>query len=403
MTPPMARRISSFGTTIFTEMNALAAEHNAVNLSQGMPDFAGPEFAKIAAIKAINADQNQYAPVPGILPLRKAIAANYARTYGVEADPATEVTVTCGASEAIFDIIMAMVNPGDEVIVFEPAYDAYIADIIMAGGTPRYVTLRPPDSSKKDSENASWTFDAAELRASFNGKTRAILVNTPHNPTGKVFTLDELQSIAELCREHDVLVIADQVYDRLVFRGKHISIASLPGMWERTVTVNSAGKSFTVTGWKIGYAIAPAPLTDALRRVHQFVNFAIATPLQAAVAEALEYAARSDHYNELREFYAVRRTMLIDILTRSGMAVAPHEGTYFLMADARSWGFSDDVSLCRHLTIDVGVAAIPPSAFYGDPKQAPVMARFCFAKNLATLQAAADKLAVRVLVSSRTS
>ena len=401
MTLPMAERISSFGTTIFSEMNALAAAHNAVNLSQGMPDFAGPEFAKIAAIKAINADQNQYAPVPGILPLRQAIAATYKRDYGIEADPATEVTVTCGASEAIFDTIMAMVNPGDEVIVFEPAYDAYIADIIMAGGTPRYVTLSPPDSSKSDSENASWTFDIAELRASFNSKTRAILINTPHNPTGKVFNLDELQSIADLCREHDVLVIADEVYDRLVFKGKHISIASLPGMWERTVTVNSAGKSFTVTGWKIGYAIAPAPLTDALRRVHQFVNFAIATPLQAAVAEALEHAAQSDHYNELREFYAVRRTMLIDILNRSGMVVAPHEGTYFVMADARSWGFSDDVSLCRYLTIDVGVAAIPPSAFYSDPKQAPVMARFCFAKNLATLQAAAGKLASRVLVGPR--
>jgi aspartate/methionine/tyrosine aminotransferase len=398
----MAERVSSFGTTIFTEMNVLAAEHNAVNLSQGMPDFAGPEFAKIAAIKAINADQNQYAPVPGILPLRKAAAANYARDYGVEADPATEVTVTCGASEAIFDIIMAMVNPGDEVIVFEPAYDAYIADIIMAGATPRYVTLLPPDNTANGQETASWTFDDAELRASFNSKTRAILVNTPHNPTGKVFTLAELQTIAELSKQHDVIVIADEVYDRLVFKGKHISIASLPGMWERTVTVNSAGKSFTVTGWKIGYAIAPAPLTDAIRRVHQFVNFAIATPLQAAVAEALEYASHSDHYNQLREFYAERRTLLIDILTKAGMDVAPHEGTYFLMADVRPWGFSDDVSFCRHLTIDVGVAAIPPSAFYADPKKAPVMARFCFAKNISTLQAAAEKLAAsKVLVSPK--
>ena len=403
MTLPMAGRISSFGTTIFSEMNALAAAHNAVNLSQGMPDFAGPEFAKIAAINAINADQNQYAPVPGILPLRQAAAANYARTYGVEADPATEVTVTCGASEAIFDIIMAMVNPGEEVIVFEPAYDAYIADIIMAGGIPRFVTLRPPDSSQSNQENASWTFDVAELRASFNSKTRAILVNTPHNPTGKVFNLSELQVIAELCREHDILVIADEVYDRLVFERKHIAIASLPGMWERTVTVNSAGKSFTVTGWKIGYAIAPAPLTEALRRVHQFVNFAIATPLQAAVADALEHAAHSNHYDELREFYAVRRKLLIDTLNNSGMVVAPHEGTYFLMADVRSWGFSDDVSFCRYLTSEVGVAAIPPSAFYDDPKQAPVMARFCFAKNLATLQAAAGKLASRVLVGPKSS
>ncbi len=392
MTLQMAERIRSFGTTIFTEMNTLALEHNAVNLSQGMPDFAGPEFAKIAAINAIRTDQNQYAPVPGIVALRKAIANTYARDYGLEANPLTEVTVTCGASEAIFDVIMAMVNPGDEVIVFEPAYDAYIADIIMAGGTPRFVTLRPPANAAANQREASWTFDVAELRASFNSKTRAILVNTPHNPTGKVFSMEELQDIAALCREHDVLVIADEVYDRLIFKGKHISIATLPGMWERTVTVNSAGKSFTVTGWKIGYAIAPAPLTEALRRVHQFVNFAIATPLQAAVAEALEEAARSNHYDELCEFYAVRRTLLIDILNNAGMIVAPHEGTYFLMADVRPWGFSDDVSFCRHLTMNVGVAAIPPSAFYADPRQAPIMARFCFAKDLTTLRAAADKL-----------
>lgn len=393
----MAERIRGFGTTIFTEMNTLAAEHHAVNLSQGMPDFAGPEFIKHAAIKAIKADQNQYAPVPGILPLRQAVATTYARTYGIEADPRTEVTVTCGASEAIFDAIMALVNSGDEVIVFEPAYDAYIADIVMAGGTPRYVTLRPPDSTESDQHSeAAWTFDVAELRASFNSRTRAILINTPHNPTGKVFSLAELQYIADLCREHDVVTIADEVYDRLVFKGKHISIASLPGMWERTITVNSAGKSFTVTGWKIGYAIAPAPLTDALRRVHQFVNFAIATPLQAAVAEALEDALRTNYYDELLEFYVGRRTLLLDILHDAGMIPTPHEGTYFVMADVRPWGFTDDVSFCRHLTIEVGVAAIPPSAFYADPKQAPVMARFCFAKELATLRAAADRLKVRV-------
>jgi len=206
-------------------------------------------------------------------------------------------------------------------------YDAYTADIIMAGGTPRFVTLRPPDSSEMDrSDKAAWTFDVAELRVSFNSRTRAIIVNTPHNPTAKVFTLDELQCIAELCREHNVLVIVDEVYDRLVFKGQHISIATLPGMWERTVTVNSAGKSFTVTGWKIGYAIALAPLTEALRRVHQYVNYAIATPLQVAVAEALEDASQTDYYDRLREFYAVRRTLLVDILCEAGMIVAPHEG-----------------------------------------------------------------------------
>lgn len=395
MVQPMADRIRSFGTTIFTQMNALASEYNAVNLSQGMPDFAGPEFIKLDAIRAIKADQNQYAPVPGISSLRQAAATTYAHTYGIEADPTTEVTVTCGASEAIFDIIMAVVDPGDEVIVFEPAYDAYMADIIMAGGTPRFVTLRPPDNSENGSRD-SWYFDAAELAASFNSRTRAIIVNTPHNPTGKVFSKNELQVIADLCQKHDVLVIADEVYDRLVFKGQHIPIATLPGMWERTVTVNSAGKSFTVTGWKIGYAIAPAPLTEMLRRVHQYVNYAIATPLQAAVAQALEYALRTEYYDELREFYAVRRKLLIDILQEAGMNVTPHEGTYFVMADVASSGFSDDIAFCRHLTIDVGVAAIPPSVFYEDPKKAPVMARFCFAKELATLHMAADRLAVRV-------
>src|SRR5450631_2152089 len=222
MTPPMAGRIRSFGTTIFTEMNTLALTHNAVNLSQGMPDFAGPEFVKHAAIEAIRADKNQYAPVPGLAVLRQAVANTYTRDYGLKvADPLAEVTVTCGAAEAIFDTIKAMVDPGDEVIIFEPAYDAYIADIIMAGATPRFVTLRPPSTEINSVDR--WTFDVAELRASFNNRTRAILVNTPHNPTGKVFSLDELQCIAELCREYDVLVIADEVYDRLVFEGKHIS------------------------------------------------------------------------------------------------------------------------------------------------------------------------------------
>ena len=393
----MAKRITSFGTTIFTEMNSLALEHNAINLSQGLPDFAGPEFVKHAAIEAIETDQNQYAPVPGLVSLRQAVAATYAHDYGLEADPLAEVTVTCGAAEAIFDTIMATVNPGDEVIVFEPAYDAYVADIIMAGGTPRFVTLRPPDSGEMNrSDRVTWTFDTAELRASFNNRTRAIIVNTPHNPTGKVFSCAELQFIAELCCKYDVLAIADEVYDRLVFKGQHISIATLPDMWERTVTINSAGKSFTVTGWKIGYAIAPAPLTEAIRRVHQYVNFAIATPLQAAIAQALEAAQMSGYYDELREFYAERRTLLVSTLREVGMIVAPHEGTYFLMADVRPWGFYDDVTFCRHLTIKVGVAAIPPSAFYADPTQAPVMARFCFAKELATLQAAADRLALRV-------
>ncbi len=394
MLQTMAGRIKGFGTSIFSEMSALALEHNAINLSQGFPDFASPELVKRAAIDAIRADHNQYAPSPGLASLRRAVAATYARDYGLEADPLREVTITSGATEALFATIMATVDPGDEVIVFEPAYDAYVPDIIMAGGTPRFVRLRPPvdGNDRALAGPVTLTFNVAELRSAFNSRTRAIMVNTPHNPTGKVFSADELQYIAALCREHDVLAITDEVYDRLVFQGQHLPIATLPGMWERTVTINSTGKTFSATGWKIGYAIAAAPLTEAIRRAHQFVTFATSTPFQEAMAVALDDAPRSGYYSALLDFYAERRALLVDILQEADMIVTPPEGTYFVMADVRPWGFADDVSFCRHLMVELGVAAIPPSAFYADPASAPLMARFCFAKELATLHAAADRL-----------
>ncbi len=383
----MASRVRGFGTSIFSEMSALALEHGAINLSQGFPDFAAPEFVKQAAIDAIHADFNQYAPAPGLQEFRRAIAATYARDYGLEADPLTEVTVASGATEAIFSAIMALVDPGDEVIVFEPTYDAYVPDIIMAGGSPRFVTLCPPMSGTD-----RWTFNKDDLRAAFTDRTRAIVINTPHNPTGKVFTGGELGLIAELCCEHDAIAITDEVYDRLVFERHHIPIATLPGMWERTVTINSTGKTFSTTGWKIGYALAAAPLSEAVRRAHQWVTFATATPFQQAMAEALEKAPQIGYYEALREFYAERRSLLIEILRSAGMSAIAPEGTYFAMADVRPWGFADDVSFCRHLTVEVGVAAIPPSAFYVEPNIAPLMARFCFAKQLSTLHAAAERL-----------
>ena len=390
----MAGRVSSFGTSIFTEMSALALKHGAINLSQGFPDFAAPDLVKRAAIAAVEQDFNQYAPATGLPELRSAVAATYHRDYGLEADPLAEVTITSGATEALFGAVMALVEPGDEVIVFEPAYDAYVPDIIMAGGTPHFVTLHPPNPDEHG--DGTWTVDTTELRAAFNGRTRAIIVNTPHNPTGKVFTLEELELIAALCNEYDVIAITDEVYDRLVFHGAHRPIATLPGMWERTITINSTGKTFGATGWKIGYAIAAAPLTDALRRAHQFITFATATPLQKAMAEALDDAPRSGYYEALYDFYRERRDLLVDILREVGLKVGSPQGTYFVMADIRPWGFSDDVSFCRYLMIDLGVAAIPPSVFYAEPTSAPVMARFCFAKQLETLHSAAERLRCRV-------
>lgn len=384
----MAQRVHGFGTSIFSEMSALALEHQAINLSQGFPDFAGPAHVKQAAIDAILADYNQYAPSPGLPALRQAAADTYRSAYGLDASP-NDVTITCGATEALFVTILAIVNPGDEVILFEPAYDSYAPGVLMAGGVPRYVRLEPPQTQ---SDDAAWSFDPQALRAAFGPRTRAIIVNTPHNPTGKVFSRAELELIAELCREHDVIAIADEVYDRMIFLGQHVPLATLPEMWERTITINSTGKTFSMTGWKIGYTIAPQPLTDAIRRVHQFSTFAIATPFQHAMAAALNQALDSNYYAQLLDFYRQRRDLLVHVLRDVGFALVPPAGTYFVMVDLRDWGFETDVAFCRHLTAEIGVAAIPPSAFYVEPTTAPLMARFCFAKEISTLQAAAERL-----------
>lgn len=392
----MADRVRSFGTSIFTEMTALATTHQAINLAQGFPDFAGPAHVKQAAQAAIAADHNQYAPSPGLPTLRQAVAETYRRSYGLPVDPAN-VTITAGATEALFVTMMALLNPGDEVIIFEPAYDSYTPDALLAGGMPRYVRLEPGSTAA----NGEWVFDPAALRAAFNERTRAIVVNTPHNPTGKVFDRSELEQIAQLCIEHDVVAIADEVYDRMVYSGTHIPIATLPGMAERTVTINSTGKTFSMTGWKIGYTIATPMLTDAIRRVHQFTTFAIATPFQHAMAAALTQALDSDYYQQLLALYRTRRDMLVEMLCAADLAVVPPAGTYFVMADIRTWGFSTDVEFCRFLTTEVGVAAIPPSAFYVEPATAPLMARFCFAKELRTLQAAADR--IQAFVTRRVS
>lgn len=390
-----AERVSRFGTTIFAEISALAAQCGAVNLGQGFPDFAGPAWVKDAAAAAIAADMNQYPPYQGLPQLRQAVADTWQAQGWGELDPAREVTVTSGATEALFGAVQALLNPGDEAIIFEPFYDAYVPHVTMAGGVPRFVRLHPPvqGAGRADAE-CSWWFDPDELRAAFTPRTRLLLLNTPHNPTGKVFTRGELELIAGLCIEHDVLVLADEVYDQLVFAGaEHLPIATLPGMGARTLTINSIGKTFSVTGWKIGYAVGSADLNDALRAAHQWITFTTATPLQAAAAAALEGALASGYYRQLRAEYAERHELLRSILEGAGLPTLATEGSYFIMADIAQTGFASDAAFCRWLTSEVGVAAIPPSAFYADPATAPMLARFCFAKRLETLRAAGERLA----------
>jgi aspartate/methionine/tyrosine aminotransferase len=408
MSNRLAHRVAGFGTTIFTEMSALAAQHGAINLGQGFPDFPGPDFVKQAAAAAINADLNQYAPMPGLPHLRQSVAAQWQRDHGRAIDWQTEVTITSGATEALCGAALALLDPGDQAIILEPAYDAYAPDVIMAGAIPIYVKLYPPTtdhrppttderlpvpSSVVGGRSSAWHFDADELRAAFAHRPKLILLNTPHNPTGKVFTRTELALIAALCQEFDVLAIADEVYGRMVYdQAAHISLATLPGMWDRTLTLNSVGKTFSVTGWKIGYAVGPAALNQALRAAHQWVTFATSTPFQEATAVALDQAATNGYYQQLHAEYDARRLLLRQILERAGLPTLPVEGSYFISADISALGFADDRAFCRFLTTELGVAAIPTSAFYADPATAPAFARFCFAKKHETLEAAGERL-----------
>lgn len=419
MRDPLARRVSGFGISIFSEITALALRHGAVNLGQGFPDFAAPAFVKQAAAEAIAADLNQYAAAPGLPRLRQAVAAEWQREHGRAVDWEREVTVTSGATEALCDAALALLDPGDRVVLFEPAYDAYLPDITMAGAEPLVVRLHPPAGDRRpapdsqqtadedrraedadsgapalDRSGAQWWFDPQELRAAFARGPKLIILNTPHNPTGKVFSQAELELIAELCAEHDVLALCDEVYDRMTYDGaRHRSLALLPGMWERTLTLNSVGKTFSVTGWKVGYAVGGERLNHALRQAHQWVTFATATPLQQAAAVAIEQAAEQGYYAELRREYAARRDLLRGVLEQAGLPTLPVEGSYFISADIGALGYSDDQRFCRWLTSEVGVAAIPISVFYLSPAGAPPLARFCFAKRDETMLAAGPRLA----------
>jgi len=386
-TPATAKRLAPFGTTIFTTMTRLALEHKAINLAQGFPDFDGPEFVKAAAVEALAAGHNQYARSFGAPVLNEAIAAAWKGATGLSVDPAAEVTVTSGCTEALAATFLGLINPGDGVILFEPYYDSYRAGVAMAGGVPRFVTLRPP--AEGDGE---FVFDPDELKRAFAVGARAILVNTPHNPTGKVFSREDLTLIAELCIKHDAIAITDEVYEKLVFEAgrPHISLASLPGMAERTVTLSSLGKTFSLTGWKIGWAVAPPRLTAGVRSAHQFLTFATATPLQHAASVAITRGG--DYVASLVKQYRGSRDFLGSALTRLGFRVFTPAGTYFIVADHSAFGFADDVEFCTHLTKTVGVAAIPPSVFYDKPADGRRLARFAFCKKRETLEEAVRRM-----------
>lgn len=378
----VASRTSVFNESVIREMTRLAMLHGAMNLAQGYPDFPAPEFIKEAAIEAINGDINQYAITWGSLRLRQAIAAKTKRFAGLDLDPDREVTVTCGATEAMMCAMLATVEAGDEIIVFEPFYENYVPDAAMSGAKLVFVTLSSEDFS----------FDPAQLRAAFSPRTRAIIVNTPNNPSGKVFTRAELQQIAELCQEFDTLCITDEIYEHILYdHHEHVSIATLPGMYERTITISGLSKTFSVTGWRLGYLLAPPDLTNALRKVHDFLTVGAPAPLQEAAAVAIERA--DSYYPELRDMYGHKRGILLNALREAGFRCHQPQGAYYIMADFSDLGFEgDDTAFAHHLIEKVGVAPVPGSSFYsghGGDK----LVRFTFSKSESTLVEAARRLA----------
>ncbi len=377
----LTSKLQPFGSSIFAEMTKMAVENNAINLSQGFPDFDGPEFIKQAACEAINAGHNQYANTFGVPALRKAIADKYNRFYGLSYNPDTEISILAGATEAIFTTIISIVNSGDEVIIMEPYYDSYPVAVTMAGGVCRYLTLEFPD----------FKIDFEKLESLINNKTRMIIINTPHNPSGKVFSRAELETLAKIAVKHDLLVISDEVYEHLTFDGeKHIPTASIEGMFERTVTISSTGKTFSMTGWKIGTVCAPAPICAAVRTAHQYVIFAVATPFQHAMIKGFE--APDSFYKELIEFYTKKRDMMTKTLTDCGFKIVMPKGSYFIMADFTNFGFTNDVEFCKYLATQIKVAAIPPTSFYFNKRHGEKLVRFAFCKKEETLAAAAGRL-----------
>jgi aspartate/methionine/tyrosine aminotransferase len=374
-------RIANFTESVIREMTRLAGRYGATNLAQGFPDFPAPEVLKRAAIEAIEADINQYSVTWGAKPLRDAIAAKYTRHYQMDFDPEREITVCCGATEGMIAAMLAVIDAGDEVVVFEPFYENYNPDTQLAGATVRYVTLRAPD----------WSFDRDELRRAFNRRTKAIILNSPNNPTGKVFTREELEFIAGLCHEFDVLAITDEIYEHILYDGAvHTPIISLPGMRERSILVNSMSKTYSVTGWRVGWVLAPPDLTDSVRKVHDFITVGAASPLQQAGVLALGMA--DEYYAQLASDYAGKRDHLLASLNNAGLHCSIPRGAYYIMADISNLNFRNDIEFVRHLIEKVGIAAVPGSSFFSHSDDGAKWVRFCFCKKYETLDIARQKL-----------
>jgi aspartate/methionine/tyrosine aminotransferase len=382
----LSDRVEHFTESVIREMTRQAMLHGAINLAQGFPDFPAPAEIKRAAQDAVAADINQYAITWGARNLRQAICRHIQEHQGVKADPEREVTVCCGSTEAMISTLMAVCNPGDEVVIFEPFYENYGPDSVLSGAKPRFVKLRPPESPEDE-----WSFDEKELRAAFHNHTKAIILNTPNNPTGKVFRREELELIRDLCVEFNVLAITDEIYEHIIYDGaRHISIATLEGMRERTVTINGLSKTYSVTGWRVGWTVAPPHITDAIRKVHDFLTVGAPAPLQEAGAIALDSPA--SYYQRLAENYRTRRDHLMPALKEAGFRCFRPRGAYYVMTDISGFGYPDDVAFTQHLVKDVGVAAVPGSSFYNDPRDGAKQVRFAFCKRDQTLDEAAKRL-----------
>jgi aspartate/methionine/tyrosine aminotransferase len=382
----LSGRVEHFTESVIREMTRQAMLHGAVNLAQGFPDFPAPAEIKQAAQDAVASDINQYAITWGAKSLRDAIARKAKEWQGISADPEKNITVCCGSTEAMISTLLAVCNPGDEVVIFEPFYENYGPDSILSGAKPRFVKLRPPTSAE-----AGWTFDERELRAVFHNHTKAIILNTPNNPTGKVFTREELEIIRDLCVKFNVLAITDEIYEHIIYDGaQHVSIASLDGMQDRTVTINGLSKTYSVTGWRVGWTIAPSNITDAIRKVHDFLTVGAPAPLQEAGAAALDLP--DSYYQKLAENYRTRRDHLIPALAEAGFRCFKPRGAYYVMTDISRFEFADDLAFTQHLVKDIGVAAVPGSSFYNDPRDGARQVRFAFCKRDQTLDEAGRRL-----------